>query len=363
MLYNSNFIFLLKFYLLLNAILKCIETEPLSPRSVKTKYGVIRGVLRHFNKINVPDLPSPLPKLPDRFSVEIFRSIPFAQPPIGNLRFLPPVSQNRWRGTKLANRFAPVCMQNTAEIASSDLSSTLSNSLSSSSSSSTSIATSTPSSSVSTNSPVNSVNSVNSVNTHQHVNSELINNKDKIQEEFLSAPSTSFVSKSFSSTLSSLNSSSNASSILISVPSLNKNLKRAKQEGRSVDDSASIKTSSLSKRNIDAKKFSEHLNTDHSYIRHQSNSTNNKLNSNFNSSSTDRRPARPQRSTASTDDVKDQFDRRFISNLLRIHPAYFKPFVSYIRNQDEDCLYVNLYVPYREGEFFFIHDLKMLNNQ
>ena len=64
-----------------------------------------------------------------------------------------------------------------------------------------------------------------------------------------------------------------------------------------------------------------------------------------NSTLIDRRPAR---STA--EDANGQFDRQFIANLLRIHPAYFQPFASYIRNQNEDCLTLNIYVPY-DGEY------------
>ncbi|XP_022828122.1 uncharacterized protein LOC111357589 [Spodoptera litura] len=43
--------------------------------------------------------------------VEMFLGIPYAAPPTGNLRFMPPVNAPPWPGVKMATRFAPVCPQ------------------------------------------------------------------------------------------------------------------------------------------------------------------------------------------------------------------------------------------------------------
>ena len=43
--------------------------------------------------------------------VEVFRGIPFAAPPIGSLRFMPPVTVTPWRETRAASTFGPVCPQ------------------------------------------------------------------------------------------------------------------------------------------------------------------------------------------------------------------------------------------------------------
>ena len=43
--------------------------------------------------------------------VQVFRGIPFAEPPVGALRFRPPVEHKPWRGTRLALDFAPACPQ------------------------------------------------------------------------------------------------------------------------------------------------------------------------------------------------------------------------------------------------------------
>ena len=44
--------------------------------------------------------------------VSVFKGIPYAQPPIGDLRWKPPVALPRWAGTKLATDFGPACVQN-----------------------------------------------------------------------------------------------------------------------------------------------------------------------------------------------------------------------------------------------------------
>ncbi|CAH0723015.1 unnamed protein product, partial [Brenthis ino] len=43
--------------------------------------------------------------------VEMFLGIPYAAPPVGTLRFMPPVSAPPWSTTKMATHFAPVCPQ------------------------------------------------------------------------------------------------------------------------------------------------------------------------------------------------------------------------------------------------------------
>ncbi|XP_059055875.1 neuroligin-4, Y-linked [Achroia grisella] len=73
--------------------------QPLiSSRVVRTKYGDIRGF------IVTPE---------SRFlePVEVFRGVPYASPPVGSLRFMPPVSGAQWSGVKIAEEFSPVCPQ------------------------------------------------------------------------------------------------------------------------------------------------------------------------------------------------------------------------------------------------------------
>ncbi|KAJ8733609.1 hypothetical protein PYW07_014160 [Mythimna separata] len=75
------------------------QPQPLiSSRVVRTKYGDLRGF------IVTPE---------SRFlePVEVFRGVPYASPPVGSLRFMPPVSGAQWSGVKIAEEFSPVCPQ------------------------------------------------------------------------------------------------------------------------------------------------------------------------------------------------------------------------------------------------------------
>jgi para-nitrobenzyl esterase len=41
----------------------------------------------------------------------VYKGIPFAAPPVGDLRWRPPVHAEAWTGTRKADAFAPACMQ------------------------------------------------------------------------------------------------------------------------------------------------------------------------------------------------------------------------------------------------------------
>lgn len=86
---------------LLGLILATAGAE-LSSRIVRTKYGELSGVIVTL----------------DRYleGVEVFRGVPYASPPIGSLRFMPPVSGALWHGVKHADKFGPVCPQKLPEL-------------------------------------------------------------------------------------------------------------------------------------------------------------------------------------------------------------------------------------------------------
>lgn len=72
-------------------------------RTVRTKYGDVSGVIvtpdsRHLD------------------AVEVFKGVPYASPPTGSLRFMPPVTGALWSGVKIANQFSPVCPQRLPDI-------------------------------------------------------------------------------------------------------------------------------------------------------------------------------------------------------------------------------------------------------
>lgn len=131
----------------------------LSPRIVKTKYGQLRGVIidlvpsssayadyhqnhrlyqpvqpasggnhsnphkspnesttAQLNKFLINDLHSSAfassgHGSPEKIQIEAFLGVSYAQPPVNDRRFLPPVSPAHWRGIKLADQLGPVCMQ------------------------------------------------------------------------------------------------------------------------------------------------------------------------------------------------------------------------------------------------------------
>ncbi|XP_018572310.1 neuroligin-4, X-linked-like, partial [Anoplophora glabripennis] len=68
-------------------------------RNITLRQGTLRGVV-HGPKMN-RDLPL----------VEVYRGIPYAAPPIGELRFMPPGGAPSWFGIKYADTFGPVCPQ------------------------------------------------------------------------------------------------------------------------------------------------------------------------------------------------------------------------------------------------------------
>lgn len=75
----------------------------LSSRIVHTKYGAVSGVIVHLENRHLDP-------------VEAYRGIPYASPPIGSLRFMPPVSGALWSGIKKADKFGPVCPQRLPDI-------------------------------------------------------------------------------------------------------------------------------------------------------------------------------------------------------------------------------------------------------
>uniref|UniRef100_A0A182FAL4 COesterase domain-containing protein n=1 Tax=Anopheles albimanus TaxID=7167 RepID=A0A182FAL4_ANOAL len=74
-----------------------------SSRVVHTKYGAVSGTIEHLDGRHLDP-------------VEAYRGIPYASPPVGNLRFMPPVTGALWSGVKKADRFSPVCPQRLPDI-------------------------------------------------------------------------------------------------------------------------------------------------------------------------------------------------------------------------------------------------------
>ncbi|XP_011500600.1 PREDICTED: neuroligin-1 [Ceratosolen solmsi marchali] len=67
-----------------------------STRLVRTRYGSLRGVVA---------------RAAGEASVEVYLGVPYATPPLGSLRYMPPITPSPWRGTRLADTMPPVCPQ------------------------------------------------------------------------------------------------------------------------------------------------------------------------------------------------------------------------------------------------------------
>lgn len=80
------------------------QSLPLTSRTVRTKYGDVSGVIVSLDSRHLEP-------------VEVFRGVPYASPPVGSLRFMPPVTGALWSGVKMADKFGPVCPQRLPDIA------------------------------------------------------------------------------------------------------------------------------------------------------------------------------------------------------------------------------------------------------
>lgn len=69
-------------------------TQKYCTRTVKTRYGILRGIEARSST-----------------AVETYYGVPYATPPLGALRYMPPVTPTPWRGTRLADTMPPVCPQ------------------------------------------------------------------------------------------------------------------------------------------------------------------------------------------------------------------------------------------------------------
>uniref|UniRef100_A0A8C4WSB8 Carboxylic ester hydrolase n=1 Tax=Gopherus evgoodei TaxID=1825980 RepID=A0A8C4WSB8_9SAUR len=75
----------------------CFTGQNAAPPEVVTKYGKLQG-----QRIKVDGAET---------HVDVFLGIPFAKPPVGPLRFSPPVPPEPWKGLRNATIYPPMCLQ------------------------------------------------------------------------------------------------------------------------------------------------------------------------------------------------------------------------------------------------------------
>src|SRR5262245_49796862 len=74
------------------------EKTPANELQLKTRQGVVAGAVED--------------------GVRVFKGIPYAAPPIGPLRWKPPVAPAKWSGVRDATKFGPGCLSfDTAKMA------------------------------------------------------------------------------------------------------------------------------------------------------------------------------------------------------------------------------------------------------
>ncbi|CAH0404740.1 unnamed protein product [Chilo suppressalis] len=71
-----------------------LSSHKYSTRVVRTKYGPLRGIVVHSHP-----------------QVEAYLGVPYATPPLGSLRYMPPVTPSQWRTPRLADAPGPACPQ------------------------------------------------------------------------------------------------------------------------------------------------------------------------------------------------------------------------------------------------------------
>jgi carboxylesterase type B len=81
-------------------ILYCGQTTIASGPEVQTSSGWVRGMYDENIQF-----------LGNEYNVSLFYGIPFAEPPVGSLRFKKPIAKSNWSGIFEATEFGPSCMQ------------------------------------------------------------------------------------------------------------------------------------------------------------------------------------------------------------------------------------------------------------
>lgn len=90
-------------FFLLTIVLHLASCVYLSPRIVTTQYGDLQGQIVKPNNRALKE-------------VEVFLGVPYATPPVGPLRFMPPYPLGQWRGVRRADTNRPVCPQNLPDV-------------------------------------------------------------------------------------------------------------------------------------------------------------------------------------------------------------------------------------------------------
>jgi len=70
-----------------------------------------RALNRDINRVTVPTSLGPVAGIHNTEGIDVFLGIPYAKPPVGERRFIPPQEPDKWSNTFPALNFSPVCPQ------------------------------------------------------------------------------------------------------------------------------------------------------------------------------------------------------------------------------------------------------------
>lgn len=78
-------------YLLILVTLICCQEKPKDPTEIETNFGIVKGAIKD--------------------GLLVFKGIPFAKPPVGELRWSAPQPPDSWEGVKLTTKYGPAPIQ------------------------------------------------------------------------------------------------------------------------------------------------------------------------------------------------------------------------------------------------------------
>ncbi|OQR69043.1 neuroligin-4 [Tropilaelaps mercedesae] len=90
---------------------RAFSASRLSSRTITTRYGALKGLLVTPEGSETSD-----GSTRSIAPVEVYLGVPYASPPTGAMRFMPPGTPQHWKGIRMADRLGPVCPQRPPDV-------------------------------------------------------------------------------------------------------------------------------------------------------------------------------------------------------------------------------------------------------
>lgn len=85
-----------------------LAASRLSSRTITTRYGALKGLLITPEPVSADSETLP--------PIEAYLGVPYASPPTGAMRFMPPGTPQHWKGIRMADRLGPACPQRPPDV-------------------------------------------------------------------------------------------------------------------------------------------------------------------------------------------------------------------------------------------------------